>query len=438
MNYTETTDFLFNSFPLYQNIGAGAYKEGLGNITDFCTILDNPQTRFAVIHVAGTNGKGSVSHMLASVLQSAGYRVGLFTSPHLVDFRERIRINGQPISEQEVVEFVALHGEKMKAMGLSFFEMTTAMCFDYFARQGVEIAVIETGLGGRLDATNIVTPLLSVITNIGLEHTHMLGDTIAKIAAEKAGIIKRERPVVIGEHHPESDPVFIATATKCESEIVFAQDEWCVTERTESVTSTHYTLTSPNGKEREIELDLLGDYQRHNLVTVMAAVDKLSACSRFTITESAASQALRNVTRNTGLKGRWQILSQKPLIVCDTGHNPHGFKHVANQIARQRYNKLYVVLGMVNDKDFGSIMPMLPAGEYLFTQPSVARALPAEQLQQKAAEYGLSGRLAGSVAEAFEQAKRVATEEDMIFVGGSTFMVADLLQATEETEREHN
>lgn len=438
MNYTETTDFLFNSFPLYQNIGAGAYKEGLGNITDFCTILDNPQTRFAIIHVAGTNGKGSVSHMLASVLQSAGYRVGLFTSPHLVDFRERIRINGQPISEQEVVEFVALHGEKMKAMGLSFFEMTTAMCFDYFARQGVEIAVIETGLGGRLDATNIVTPLLSVITNIGLEHTHMLGDTIAKIAAEKAGIIKRERPVVIGEHHPESDPVFIATATKCESEIVFAQDEWCVTERTENVVSTHYTLTSPTGKEREIELDLLGDYQRHNLVTVMAAVDKLSACSRFTITESAASQALRNVTRNTGLKGRWQILSQKPLIVCDTGHNPHGFKHVANQIARQRYNKLYVVLGMVNDKDFGSIMPMLPAGEYLFTQPSVARALPAEQLQQKAAEYGLSGRLAGSVTEAFEQAKRVATEEDMIFVGGSTFMVADLLQATEETEREHN
>ncbi|MBR6831076.1 MAG: bifunctional folylpolyglutamate synthase/dihydrofolate synthase [Tidjanibacter sp.] len=438
MNYTETTDFLFNSFPLYQNIGAGAYKEGLGNITDFCTILDNPQTRFAVIHVAGTNGKGSVSHMLASVLQSAGYRVGLFTSPHLVDFRERIRINGQPISEQEVVEFVALHGEKMKAMGLSFFEMTTAMCFDYFARQGVEIAVIETGLGGRLDATNIVTPLLSVITNIGLEHTHMLGDTIAKIAAEKAGIIKRERPVVIGEHHPESDPVFIATATKCESEIVFAQDEWYVTERTENVASTHYTLTSPNGKERDIELDLLGDYQRHNLVTVMAAVDKLSACSRFTITESAASQALRNVTRNTGLKGRWQILSQKPLIVCDTGHNPHGFKHVANQIARQRYNKLYVVLGMVNDKDFGSIMPMLPAGEYLFTQPSVARALPAEQLQQKAAEYGLSGRLAGSVTEAFEQAKRVATEDDMIFVGGSTFMVADLLQATEETEREHN
>ncbi len=429
MNYKECTDFLFNSFPLYQNLGAGAYKEGLDNITNFCERLGNPQDSFPAIHVAGTNGKGSVSHMLASVLQHGDRKVGLFTSPHLVDFRERIRIDGSPVAEEEVTEFVTEYGEEMKERGLSFFEMTTAMAFHLFARRGVDVAVIETGLGGRLDATNIITPLLSVITNIGLEHTHLLGDTIAKIASEKAGIIKSSVAAVIGEKHQESVEVFKATAERCGAPLAFAEEQWSVEKKSDGEERNGYLLVRKDGERRMIETDLLGDYQSRNIVTVMTAIDELNARSGFCIGEREIIEGLASVTATTGLMGRWQILSRRPLTVCDTGHNPHGFKHVVTQISRQRYRTLHMVLGMVNDKDFNSIMPLLPEGRYIFTQPSVARALPADVLHDKAAEYGIEGRVVRSVAEAYEEARREAGEEDMIFVGGSTFVVADLLTA---------
>lgn len=429
MNYTQTTQFLFNSFPSYQNVGAGAYKEGLAGITEMCRRLDNPQRNYFTIHVAGTNGKGSVSHILASILQQAGYCVGLFTSPHLVDFRERIRVNGTPISEREVVRFVREHKEEMVALGLSFFEMTTAMAFHHFSERDVEVAIIETGLGGRLDSTNIITPILSVITNIGLEHTALLGSTIGEIAFEKAGIIKPEVPVVVGESAPESDEVFDRIAAERGSLLVYADREWEVVESEPSGEFVRYHIQRPrDGRTQNLDLDLLGAYQRKNILTVRTAVSLLRHQTPLNISTRALVEGVRCVTSTTGLMGRWQKLGSSPAVYCDTGHNAHGLSEVVAQIRQQHYDKLYMVIGMVSDKDFDAVIPLMPhEAYYLFTAASVARSLPAEQLADKFLHEGFRGEVAPDVHSAYRRAIELASPDDLIFVGGSTFVVADLL-----------
>lgn len=429
MNYAQTTQFLFNSFPSYQNVGPGAYKEGLHNITEMCRRLGNPQKNYFTIHVAGTNGKGSVSHILASVLQQAGYCVGLFTSPHLVDFRERIRVNGEPISERKVVSFVSKHREEMVSLGLSFFEMTTAMAFEHFSESDVEVAVIETGLGGRLDSTNIIKPILSIITNIGLEHTAMLGSTIGEIAFEKAGIIKQEVPVVIGESGEESDEVFRRMAAVHESHIVWADKEWEVVDSEPSGEWMRYHLQRPrDGRTQILDLDLMGSYQRKNILTVRTAVSILRHQTPLNISTRALVEGVRSVAASTGLMGRWQRLGSAPAIICDTGHNAHGIREVARQLAQQDYQRLYMVVGMVSDKDFDAVVPLMPRdGYYIFTAPSVARALPAAQLAEKFLGEGFEGEVVEGVHAAYRRAVALAGPDDLIFIGGSTFVVADLL-----------
>lgn len=430
MNYAQATHFLFNSFPSYQNIGSQAYKEGIQGITEMCRLLGDPQKNYLTIHVAGTNGKGSVSHMLASVLQQAGYCVGLFTSPHLLDFRERIRVNGECISEKEVVRFTKEHKEEMVSLGLSFFEMTTAMAFNHFAQSDVEVAVIETGLGGRLDSTNIITPILSVITNIGLEHTAMLGNTIAEIAFEKAGIIKPEVPVVVGEWAPESGEVFERMAEMCGSELVYADREWTVLESEPSAEGVRYTLQRPrDGRTQILDLDLAGGYQRKNILTVRTAVSLLRNRTHLNISTRALVEGLRSVVSSTGLMGRWHKLHDAPLAVCDTGHNAHGLAEVVKQIGQQTYEHLFVVIGVVSDKDVDAIVPLMPTDAYyLFTQSSVRRAMPAEELAAVFVREGFKGEVVPTVAEAYQRALELASADDMIFVGGSTFVVSDLIK----------
>ena len=429
MNYAQTTHFLFNSFPSYQNVGAGAYKEGLGGITEMCRRLDNPQRNYFTIHVAGTNGKGSTSHILASVLQQAGYCVGLFTSPHLVDFRERIRVNGECISEREVVDFVAKYKDEMVALGLSFFEITTAMAFHHFSERDVEVAIIETGLGGRLDSTNIIKPILSVITNIGLEHTALLGNTIAEIAFEKAGIIKPEVPVVVGESAPESNEVFDAKAAECGSMLVYADREWEVVDSELSGEWMRYHIQRPrDGRTQILDLDLLGAYQRKNILTARTAVSVLRHYSPLNISTRALVEGVRSVVESTGLLGRWQKLSCSPKVYCDTGHNAHGLSEVVAQIQAQEYKRLYMVIGMVSDKDFDAVIPLMPRdAHYIFTRASVARSLSAEELAAKFIHEGFEGEVAPDVHTAYRRAVELADGDDFIFVGGSTFVVADLL-----------
>lgn len=429
MNYTQATEFLFNSFPSYQNVGSTAYKEGIHGITEMCRLLGNPQRNYFTIHVAGTNGKGSVSHMLASVLQQAGYCVGLFTSPHLLDFRERIRVNGEPISEREVVQFTRQHREEMVSLGLSFFEMTTAMAFDHFAANDVEVAVIEVGLGGRLDSTNIITPILSVITNIGLDHTAMLGGTIAEIAFEKAGIIKPQVPVVVGESAPESNEVFERMAASCEAPLVYADREWQVVESEPSGQFVRYTLQRPrDGRTQQLDLDLMGAYQRKNILTLRTAVSLLRNKTHLNISTRALVEGLRGVTDSTGLAGRWHKLHDAPLAVCDTGHNAHGLAEVVAQIATQHYDHLYVVIGVVSDKDVEAMVSLLPQNAYyILTQASVRRAMPAEDLAAIFVREGFKGEVVPTVAGAYQRALEMATADDMIFIGGSTFVVADVL-----------
>lgn len=429
MNYTQTTNFLFNSFPSYQNVGPGAYKEGLGGITEMCRRLNNPQRNYFTIHVAGTNGKGSTSHILASVLQQAGYCVGLFTSPHLVDFRERIRVNGECISEREVVKFVGEHKQEMVALGLSFFEMTTAMAFHHFSERDVEVAIIETGLGGRLDSTNIITPILSVITNIGLEHTAMLGDTIGKIAFEKAGIIKPEVPVVVGESAPESDAVFNDRAAECGSMLVYADKEWELVDSEPSGEWMRYYIQRPrDGRTQILDLDLLGSYQRKNILTARTAVSVLRHHSPLNISTRALVEGVRTVVESTGLMGRWQKLGSSPRVYCDTGHNAHGLAEVVSQIQAQEYKRLYMIVGMVSDKDFDAVIPLMPReAYYIFTRASVARSLSAEELADKFLHEGFEGEIAPDVQSAYRRAIELADNDDFVFVGGSTFVVADLL-----------
>jgi dihydrofolate synthase/folylpolyglutamate synthase len=405
MNYQETTNWMFNQLPMYQLQGASAYKEDLTNIKLLAAHLDNPQNELKCIHVAGTNGKGSTSHMLASVLQEAGYKVGLYTSPHLKDFRERIKINGAEISEDFVCEFVAKHKDFFEANDMSFFEMSVGLAFEYFAAEKTDIAIIEVGLGGRLDATNIITPLVSVITNIDLDHTQFLGNTPAAIAGEKAGIIKPNIPVVIGEYTPETQPVFLAKAEENKAPIYFVSD-----------------LIS-----EVFPSDLIGDYQFHNKKTVQQTIAVLNSQNEFKISTENLKTGLLKVVKNTGLQGRWQQLGENPKIICDTAHNKHGLAVVMNQIQKETFENLHIVLGVVNDKDLDSILPLFPKkAQYYFCKPDSSRGLPTEILKEAAEKHDLFGEKYESVESAFAEAKKNASKNDFIYVGGSTFVVAEL------------
>ena len=398
---------MFERLPMFQRQGASAFKKDLGNITKLCNYLNNPQNTFKSIHVGGTNGKGSTSHMLASVLQEAGYKTGLHTSPHLKDFRERIRVNGKMAKENFVVEFVEAHKSFIEANQLSFFELTVGMAFEYFKRQQVDVAIIEVGLGGRLDSTNIITPELSVITNIGLDHTAFLGDTLNAIAGEKAGIIKQNIPVVIGERQEETTAVFDTAAEKNNAPIVYASD-----------------YEFPN-----LESELKGAYQQKNKATVQKAVAVLNERTAFTVCNRALVVGIKNVVSNTGLLGRWQIIQESnPKIVCDTGHNKEGLTYVMRQLEEESYKHLHIVLGVVSDKDLRSILPLFPKeATYYFSKPDVPRGLSEEDLQQKAAAFDLHGKKFKKISEALEAAKNASNTEDLVFVGGSTFVVAEII-----------
>ena len=429
MNYNQTLEFLFQSLPAFETQGATGYKPGLERISAFCRHIGNPQRNFFTIHVAGTNGKGSVAHIIASVLQQAGYRTGLFTSPHLVDFRERIRVDGEMIPKQKVVNFVDKHHDKMVELELSFFEMTAAMAFDYFAQSDVEVAVIETGLGGRLDATNIIVPILSIVTNIGLEHTALLGDTLQKIAAEKAGIIKKSIPVIVGEADNRYNEVFEQVAAANKSRVIYAEKAFlCEEQHSEGEHQRFRLRRTRDNQAFEVELDLQGNYQRRNIVTASAAVDFLHEETPLTISRRAYLEGMKNAAANTSLMGRWQKLAEVPLTICDTGHNAHGIAWVARQLSETPHRELYCIIGFVRDKDLAHILPLLPHdAHYIFTQARSERALPAADLTAKAAIYGLHGEAVEQVADALVRARELASAEDMIFIGGSTYIVAEVL-----------
>lgn len=405
MTYEETVEYLFHVTPVFEKTGASAYKEGLSNTRALDEHFDHPHRQFKTIHVAGTNGKGSCSHTLAAILQSAGYKVGLYTSPHLVDFRERIRINGQCISKEYVVDFVEQERSFFEPLHPSFFELTTAMAFKYFAEQAVDIAVIEVGLGGRLDCTNIITPVLSIITNISFDHTQFLGNTLAKIAGEKAGIIKKNVPVVIGETTPETLPVFQKKAAAKSAPLHLA----------EAFEVAH-----------DYDFELKGLYQQKNKQTILCAVNCLKDV--FTIPEEAIKKGMAHVCELTGLTGRWQTLQTRPLVICDTGHNVGGWQYLAEQIKAQTCKTLRIVFGMVDDKDINTVMQLLPKqAVYYFTQASSHRAIPVHKVQEIAKAHQLEGMTFSNVKDAYQQALSDAHPEDFIFVGGSSYLVADLL-----------
>jgi len=388
---------------MYQQKGIVALNAKMDNIIEFSTLLGNPEKKFKSIHVAGTNGKGSCSHMLASILQEAGYKVGLYTSPHLKDFRERIKINGQMVGKKFVKDFIAEHEAFLEYKKLSFFEMTVGMAFSYFVEEKVDIAIVEVGLGGRLDSTNIITPEVSLITNIGLDHTHILGDTLEKIALEKAGIIKPRVPVVISERQPETEMIFTLIAHQLQSKIVFAD-----------------VLDLPNYKT-----DLLGEYQQHNLHGVVAAIRLLD---NFPVSEKAIVEGLQKVVQNTGLLGRWQVLQEKPRVVCDTAHNKEGLQWVLKQVAKQQFDKLHMVLGFVNDKDVKNVLTLFPKeATYYFVKPNISRGMDVKQLSELAKLQGIEGESFDSVKRGLKKALAIANSNDFIYVGGSTFVVAEIV-----------
>ncbi len=429
MNYTQTLEFLFTSMPSFQRVGGDAYKPGLERIAAFCQHLGNPQRNFYTVHVAGTNGKGSVSHILASILQQAGYRTGLFTSPHLADFRERIRVDGEMIPKQKVVNFVDRNRQKMEELDLSFFEMTAAMAFDYFDQSDVEVAIIETGLGGRLDATNIITPILSVITNIGLEHTEFLGDSIAKIAAEKAGIIKKSIPVVVGESSEQYNGVIEARAEELGSKVIYAEEEFLLlgVEHFDNYNQHFSVERKRDGRVYELDIDLLGDYQRHNIITACAAADYLAEKTPLTISRRAFREGIASAAANTGLMGRWQLLAREPYTVCDTGHNCHGMRYVAQQLETLECDRLFCVMGFAKDKALEDIMALLPKrAHYIFTRASIDRARAVEDIAAVADKLGLDYECVDTVPAAVERAKALALPADAIFIGGSNFVVAEI------------
>lgn len=428
MNYTETLDYLYSRLPMFTRIGAAAIKKDLDNTLLLCEHLGNPQHKFRTIHIGGTNGKGSTSHMLAAILQEAGYKTGLYTSPHLKDFRERIRINGQMVPESFVTDFVAEEKEEIEHISPSFFEVTVAMAFDYFAKEKVDIAVIEVGLGGRLDSTNIITPELSVITNISLDHTNLLGTTLPAIAYEKAGIIKPQIPVVIGERQAETTQVFLDKAAETASDLIFASDQLQVAD-THKKEGFLYTSVFQDKSclYKDIKLDLSGTYQLKNVITVLQSVHSLRK-SGFTIPDEALFRALENTKQITGLRGRWDILDNQPLVICDTGHNIAGITEVLENIHATPYQHLHVVIGMLKDKDISSVLALLPKeATYYFCQPSLERAMPALELARQAEAFGLKGEVFENVTQALTAAKSTANKDDMIFIGGSTFVVAEVL-----------
>lgn len=406
MTYQDTVNWMFRQLPMYQNQGKTAYKANLDNTLQLAEYLKHPENNFKSIHVAGTNGKGSTSHMLASILQESGYKVGLYTSPHLKDFRERIKINGNEISEDFVVKFIRNHQSFFETHALSFFEMTVGMAFDYFSKEKVDIAIVEVGMGGRLDSTNIITPELSVITNIGLDHTQFLGTTLEVIAYEKGGIIKTNVPVVIGETQPETAPVFKKLAAQRDADIFFA-------DQIEAL--------------QDYSSDLKGAYQKKNKATVLAAIHIIREKS-FEISEESLKNGFQFVIRNTGLNGRWQILQEEPKIICDTAHNAEGLKYTMGQLLEERYVQLHMVFGVVNDKDVTSILSLLPKHAiYYFCRPNIPRGLNAEELHNIFVANGFKGAAYGSVKDALSAAKQCSTKLDVIYVGGSTFVVAEII-----------
>ena len=407
MTYLETLNYLYRQLPMYQRVGKAAYKADLNSTVALMKVLDNPEHKFKSIHVAGTNGKGSVSHLLASVFQEAGFKTGLYTSPHLEDFRERIRINGEMISEQRVIDFVVNHRSKFEAIELSFFEWTVGLAFDYFATEQVDIAIIEVGMGGRLDSTNVIQPELSVITNIGNDHSEFLGDTPAKIATEKAGVIKPNIPVVIGRSQRETEGVFRKVALQLDSPITFADQEF-----PDVIPAT----------------SLKGLYQRENFQTATITIEKMRALG-WEVSESAFQLGFKNVVGNTGLRGRWEILQSDPTLICDVAHNLDGLTFIFNQLKNTPYHDLHLVLGFVNDKNVSEILEIIPNDAFLYlTQPDIPRAMPIDRLNQLATAADLNFRSFDTVAGAVEAAKQEAISDDLIFVGGSTFVVADLLK----------
>jgi len=428
MNYDETVNFLFEQLPMYHRIGATAYKDNLDNSLALDEWLNHPHKKYKTIHVAGTNGKGSVSHIIASVLQEAGYRTGLYTSPHLLDFRERIKINGKMIPKENVISFVSENKEIIEKIKPSFFEMTVAMAFKHFADSEIDIAVIETGLGGRLDSTNIITPIASVITNISYDHVDLLGNTLQEIAREKAGIIKQGVPVIIGQLQEEVFQVFYEKAYLAEVPMYIADDTY-KTEIT-GVCAKYRTINVYRNEEfyfAGLKLPLLGDYQDKNLKTALKALTIIKE-SGFLIEPQAIINGIKNIIINTGLQGRWQILSSNPTIICDTGHNEDGIREIVLQLKKTDYKKLHIVFGVVKEKDLTRILNLLPQDAiYYFTNANIPRSLPAQELKEKAKKYKLKGEKFDTVQEAFNEAKKNAEVNDLIFIGGSTFVVAEVL-----------
>jgi len=402
MTYQQTLDWMFSQLPMYQRQGKTAFKKDLTNILAFSKELNFPERKFKTIHVGGTNGKGSTSHMIASVLQEAGYKVGLYTSPHLKSFTERIRMNGKEISKQKVTRFIANHKQFLEKQRLSFFEMTVGLAFDFFANQKVDIAIVEVGLGGRLDSTNIITPEVSVITNIGLDHTQFLGETLPEIAFEKAGIIKKNVPVVIGEYQKEVVDVFMNKAKEINSNIVFASDD-----------DTMY------------QTDLLGDYQQNNTKTAVAAITELK---NFQVSKKHISDGLLKVVENTSLLGRWQVLQQKPKVICDTAHNKEGLTYVLGQLKNEKFEALHIVLGVVNDKKLSDILPMFPKNAtYYFCKPNIPRGMDEKELQRISNTFNLIGECFSTVNQAYKRALLNSEKNDLIYIGGSTFVVAEII-----------
>lgn len=428
MTWKETLNYLNSALPMFQRVGPAAYKANLENTYAICKLIVNPETSFKSIHIAGTNGKGSTSHALASILQEAGYKTGLYTSPHLKDFRERIRINGRKIRKQEIIDFIATYKPYFEQIKPSFFEMSVGLAFDYFRKNKVDIAVIETGLGGRLDSTNVITPILSIITNIGHDHMNLLGDTLQKIAAEKAGIIKPGVPVIIGETQKETKNIFINTARKCNAPILFA-DKQITVNHVKSIKTGFLSMDIENNKKllfNDLRIDLTGLYQVKNIKAVILARDILQN-NGFVLSAHDTRNGLKQIKSSTGLKGRWQVIAKQPLTIADTGHNPEGIKEILRQIRGISYKNLHIVLGFVNDKEIDKILQLLPVDAvYYFCQANIPRAMEAPLLAEKAFRFKLIGKVIPNVKRALKSARKNAGKHDLIFVGGSTFVVAEI------------
>jgi len=428
MNYQETLDYMFTQLPMYQRTGKAAYKANLDTTLALDNYFNHPHTKFKTVHVAGTNGKGSVSHSVASVLQESGLKVGLYTSPHLRDFRERIKINGELITEDAVIDFIENNKEKFEELHPSFFEMTVAMAFDYFEKEKVDIAVIEVGLGGRLDSTNIIAPLLSVITNISKDHTAFLGTELVDIAREKAGIIKKDIPVIVGKKQPEIADLFCAIADERDTELYFAEDIYTLVSANsqKEIQKLNY-MSGLNDNQIELSCDLLGQYQQDNIRTAICTCDELVKLG-IEIRQSDLKKGLENIVKNTGLLGRWQILQNNPKVICDTGHNVAGIREILEQIERTEYRKLSFVFGMVDDKNIEEVLSLMPKeATYYFTKASIPRALDENVLKEQAKKFGLAGNAYALVSEALENAISNSSDDDLIFVGGSTFVVAEVV-----------